>query len=133
MLLPGLSSRAVFCPAERKKLKRRASKVSDDQQQSDRESGEQMSDDPHVDMSTALVQYHQHSPDFAAMLRGFPEISEVPSPTQVRDGLIVADSLASDQHGAVVFVYVCMYCIAALCTGWLFIRRFQWVCPHVEL
>ena len=53
-------------------------------QQSDRESGEQMSDEPHADMSTALVQYHQHSPDFAAMLRGFPEISEVPSPTQVQ-------------------------------------------------
>ena len=37
-----------------------------------------------ANMSTALVQYsNQHSQDFAAMLRGYPEISEVPSPAQV--------------------------------------------------
>ena len=70
------------CRAERKKLKRRASKTNDDLH-SDQESGEQMSDDLVAGTSTALVQYNQHSPDFAAMLRGFPEISEVPSPAQV--------------------------------------------------
>ncbi len=83
--------------AERKKLKRRASKAGDELH-SDQESGERMSDGNHhpagghggggahsnADMSTALVQYNQqHSQDFAAMLRGYPEISEVPSPAQV--------------------------------------------------
>ena len=82
--------------AERKKLKRRASKAGDELH-SDQESGERMSDGAHhttggggggvhsnADMSTALVQYNQqHSQDFAAMLRGYPEISEVPSPGQV--------------------------------------------------
>ncbi len=93
-----ISTAVSAARAERKKLKRRASKAGDELH-SDQESGERMSDGNHhpagghgggggahsnADMSTALVQYNQqHSQDFAAMLRGYPEISEVPSPAQV--------------------------------------------------
>ena len=101
-------------PAERKKLKRRASKAGDELH-SDQESGEQMSDGVHHPagghhggnmggnnaMSTALVQYNQqHSQDFAAMLRGYPEISEVPSPAQVREHSCTA-------RGAAAICYRC--------------------------
>ena len=61
--------------AERKKLKRRAAKTSEDVSDHDSRSPPSGSED---DPNTALVAYQQN-PDLAAMLRTFPAITELPS------------------------------------------------------